>query len=120
MYSAYLKEKTNIEMHETDKGFVGYTVHPHTKTLEVADIYVKKEFRDGAAYIGLIKELEKVAIAKKLSKIICCVDLTHKEPERSMYGILRLKFKYSHMQGECMYFYKLTKDHTNIAKHIGE
>ena len=116
MFKAYLKEKADITMFETDKGFVGYTILPYTKTLEVADIYVKPEFRNGIGYVSLIKELERVAYKNNLERILCCVALSHNNPERSMYAILRLKFLYSHVHDDNIYFYKLVKDHENIGE----
>lgn len=46
LYANYLREKTNDEILETDKGFATYRYLDNDKTVYIVDIYVLPDFRN--------------------------------------------------------------------------
>lgn len=106
MYNAYVKEKEKLDVLETETGFAAYFISEFSKTLEIGDFYVKPEFRNGRKSTLLLNKVIELAKEKKCKRITCCVELNLEKPEASLYGVLRHKFKYSHVLNDVIYFYQ--------------
>lgn len=105
MYKAYVKEKGNLDTYETEYGFGAYTINKIEKSMDIGDFYIKPEYRNGKYSTRLFSELKEIAKDKDCKKIICNADLTHINPEESIYAIIRHGFKYSHFFNQVIYFY---------------
>ena len=106
MFKSYLKEKSGYEYVELEKCFFVYKLHPFSKTIEIADMYVDPSYRNGIAFKDIYNEVLKIANEIGYTKATCCVELNNNsKPERSIYAILRYKFKISHVKDQIMYFY---------------
>ena len=106
MYAAYVKEKEGLETLANDVGFAYYKVSSIAKIFDVSDFYIKPEFRNGLKSVKLFNELVKLAKEKGCDKITCCVVTYHQNPEASMYAVLRVGYKISHINDGIIYFYK--------------
>lgn len=106
MYAAYVKEKEGLETLQTEVGFGAYSVSSVAKIFEIGDFYIKPEFRNGIKSVRLFKDLLDKAKELGCDKVTCCVETSLLKPEASMYVILRVGFKFSHIYGDIIYFYQ--------------
>jgi predicted GNAT family acetyltransferase len=105
LYGQYIKEREGFDIVETEYGFATYT-SVDEQTIYLRDIFIVAEKRRS----GLATELStKVAeIAKELgkNKILGSICIDAKGVTTSMAALLGDKFKFSHANGNMLYFVK--------------
>jgi len=106
MYKDYIREKIGYESYENETGFALYKANPVTKIMDVADFYIKPEYRvkhyAKDFFLGLVK-LAKENGCNKFTGGVC---VSHKDPEVSLKALLRVRFKISHIHEDMIYFYQ--------------
>lgn len=68
-YANYLRERTDDEILETERGFVSYRFLPDGKSVYIVDIYVLPEFRKGKEASAMADDI------CRLSKQRGCIEL---------------------------------------------
>lgn len=83
MYSEYLKERTEDDIIETEKGFVVYRYTDAT-TCYIVDIYVKPEFREQGVASDIADYVMRSAKSKGCTKLIGSVVPSAKGSDTSL------------------------------------
>lgn len=87
LYKAYLTEKTDKFVIETDKGFIVFNF-PDDKTCYIEDVFVLKEHRNSYAGSDLVDQVYSIAKSKNCSKILGSIVPTSKNSTASLKAIM--------------------------------
>lgn len=106
LYADYLKERQGIETVEHEFGFATYK-RIDAETVYLQDIFVVKEHRRNGVASELSAKIAEIAKASGAKKLIGSVDITAHGVTESMKAILGDGFRFSHAQGNGIYFVKM-------------
>lgn len=91
LFALYLKERTNKEIIETEKGFATYYYLPDGCYIE--DIFVKKEFRRSGEASKMTDQIAKIAKEKGFNKLYGTVVPTAKGSNDSLKALQAYGFE---------------------------
>jgi hypothetical protein len=88
MYAKYLKEKTQDQIVETDKGFVTYRYLADGKTVYIVDIYVLPDWRQTYAAKAMADNIVEEARKKGCNQLLGSVVPSNKSSTTSVKVLL--------------------------------
>ncbi len=110
MWRAYLKERIDAEVYQTDYGFVCYTDHPETDSLYIRDVYVVPEFRKDPRTILGITEIFNRARELGRKMVTGFIASENKTYQRSLKNQLNFGFKIRAVHEGNVYTYCSVED----------
>jgi GNAT superfamily N-acetyltransferase len=105
MYADYLNERTGTSLLQLEHGFATFK-KLDADTYYLIDIYVEPEFRRKRIASELSQRVCEIAKADGAKKLIGSVDISTNGVTESMKAILADGFRFSHAQGNGIYFVK--------------
>jgi GNAT superfamily N-acetyltransferase len=103
-YSDYIKEREGYECIENDRGFITFVVSANI--CYIRDIYVVRSDRGMGVAKGLLSQVTDLAKSRGVNVLGATVCTTTNGVENSMSGLLYQGFKYSHAEGNLLFFKK--------------
>lgn len=92
MYRLYIKERENLDMIETEKGFIVYRIEKNLNCL-ISDYFVKKEFRQDGHGIFLANQVFQICKDAGVKTVFCTTDDRAAGVEVSKIAIERFGFE---------------------------
>ena len=109
LYAQYISERENKNLVQVAHGFATYQ-KIDAESYYIVDIFVEKGFRKNGIASELSEAVRKIAINDGASKLFGSVDIGTNGVTESMAAIIANGFKYSHSNGNMIYFVKLLGD----------
>ena len=106
LYTQYLKERNNIETIELEHCFLTYKKVDAT-TWYVVDVFVEKDFRLLGLTQILSNLIETAAKENGVTRLLGSIDITANGVTESMAFLLAHGYRFSHANGNGLYFLKL-------------
>jgi GNAT superfamily N-acetyltransferase len=105
LYSQYIKERENMDMVCVPHGFATY-LKIDDDTYYLVNIFVEKGFRARGLASELSEMVRQIAKADGAKRMLGSVDITKNGVTESLSAILANGFRYSHANGNGLYFEK--------------
>lgn len=106
MYAAYLNERTNDEILETEKGFATFRYLNDFKTVYIVDIYVRPDFRKDGIAGALADTIVEMAKASGATELLGTVAPSAKNSTDSLKVLLAYGMKLHSATSDCIIFRK--------------
>ena len=105
LYAQYIKEREGIELVQVEHGFATYQ-KINSDLYYLVDIFVEQGFRKSGIATKLSSMICEVALKNGAKQLLGSVDISRKGVTESMSAILADGFRYSHSEGNGIYFLK--------------
>lgn len=105
LYAQYIKEREGIELIYVEHGFATYQ-KVNDELYYLVDIFVEQGFRKLGIATQLSSIVRDIALQAGAKQLLGSVDISRKGVTESMSAILSDGFRYSHSEGNGMYFVK--------------
>jgi len=105
LFKDYLEERQDVSLISTDVGFATYKLVDN-ETVWLIDIFVDKDYRRKGIATQLSELVQIEAEKLGCTKMLGSVDITANGVTESMKSVLSNGFKFSHANGNILYFVK--------------
>ena len=105
LYTQYLKEREDMDVVCVEHGFATYK-KVSEDTYYLVDVFVEKLYRRNGIASELNELVTQIALQDGAKKLLGSVDITKPNVTGSMAVILANGYKYSHANGNGIYFIK--------------
>jgi GNAT superfamily N-acetyltransferase len=105
LYAEYLRERTNDEIIETDKGFITWRVI-NERQVYIVDVFVRREFRREKVGTELVDEVLKMARRAGHKELIGTVSTSAKNATESIKTLLSYGMIFDSSTPEGLFFRK--------------
>lgn len=105
LYAEYIKEREDTNLLQLEHAFATYK-KINNETYYIIDVYVEKGFRRDGLATKLSAAIEEIAKKDGATKLLGSVDLSRNGATESMQAILSNGFKFSHTNGNGLFFIK--------------